>query len=95
MECDFHQNDKRPVDEGDGAVRLQLALPVVCIDDEAGAAHEIHDSDEVHDGGILQDVDGFIHEPGERDRQCLRRDDGDDAMEGGKPEDHRRLMLSA
>lgn len=86
MEYHFHEDDEHPVDEGDGAVGFKFSLAIVGVDDIAGAAHEVDDADEVHDGGILHDVDGFADEVRKGYRKCLRRYDAEDSVKGRKAE---------
>ena len=56
-ECRFDGNDDGPVDQGDGGVCFQTVLAEGGVDDEVGAAHEVYDADEEHDGCVFQYID--------------------------------------
>lgn len=60
-ECCFDGNDDGPVDQGDGGVCFQAVLAEGGVDDEVGAAHEVDDANEEHNGCVFQYVDGFAH----------------------------------
>lgn len=90
----FDGNDDGPVDQGDGGVCLQTVLAEGGVDDEVGAAHEVDDADEEHDGCVFQYIDRFTHQSGNGDRERLGSDDAENAPYRRKSENDSRFMLS-
>lgn len=93
-ECRFDGNDDGPVDQGDGGVCFQTVLAEGGVDDEVGAAHEVDDADEEHDGRVFQYIDRFAHQAGNGDRERLGSNDAENAPNRRKSENDGRFMLS-